>query len=175
MTVQLAIVGAFLSHFLTIPGNKIVTNDGNCIPADDGNWVSAFVIAITALKLLEIMTNNLFGKSIRAATELMIIEYQDGFVKKGIGYFSFRRQRSRAEYWISGMAPESLLLLFVISFCVLTLNIPGMPVVFILAGCCTVLSLIQRSQSVSRVFSKKDEVEKECQHPDVKHLKDGCL
>jgi hypothetical protein len=155
MTVQLAIAGALLGQFFNKDGVEIFRRWEACVPA-------VLMVAAT-LKLLEMMAHNLFGRSIRAATEMMIIEYADGLVTRGIGYFAFRRQRTRAEYWMSGMAPELLLLFFVIAFTVLSIQVPYMK----WFGCALILacyfSMLFRYRAVGRVFARKDLLEAECE------------
>ena len=111
MTLQLTLITAVLSQFFTTRGSQVFSSFQNAI--------TAFGIAFAALKLLEVTTFNLFAKSMRAATEMMIIEYSEGLVDEGIGYFSFRRNQRALEYRISGMVPEALMVFFVAGFSLL--------------------------------------------------------
>jgi len=164
MTIQLGVIGAVIGQFFSKDGAEIFKKPEYCIPA--------LLLSITILKLLELMAHNLFVKSIRAATELMIIEHADGLVSAGIGYFSFRRQRGRGEYWVSGMMPELLLFLFFMAFCLLARNVPMLDPLpaFIGIGC--LFSLCGRYKSIEKIFARKDAIEDECGKTDSAPLGD---
>lgn len=157
--VQLAIAGAFVGQFFT----KDTTS------AFQENCAAALWISIISLQLLEIMAHNLFAKSMRAATELMIVEYTDELVKKGIGYFSFRKQRSRTEYWVSGMASEVLIVIFAVAFLILAKTHLSSDSQLV-AGVFCFVSIFYRFKTVSDIFIKKDSTETECQKKDDEPL-----
>ena len=122
------------------------------------SWVtftSLFVCVLCRIAL------NRYLKSIRAATELMIIEYYSGLPKKGLGYYSFRLTDKREGFLLLGVVPEILSAGYLI--CILLLFISTKQIVLsalCLIGAIFFIALgVQTNIKIRKSIAKKDYLE----------------
>jgi hypothetical protein len=152
LAIHFGAVGYFLKE--AISQNSIVFQSG----FHTFSWIaftSLFSYVLCRLAL------NRYLKSIRSASELMIIEYYSELPKKGLGYYSFRLTDKREGFILLGIVPEILSVGYLVSILLILVNSKQ----FLLASLCfcgvvffTHLSL-KTNQKIKSAIAKKDKLE----------------